>query len=71
MVTRYDFRCATIVQEVHISCLFNIPHLSLVATTLQVHEHMMESTFFHEEYDEGGRVIDTGEPDIELDVPRQ
>lgn len=32
---------------------------------------MMEMTFFAEQYDEAGHVVDSGEPDLELDVPRQ
>ncbi len=32
---------------------------------------MMECTFFREDYDESGHVIDRGEPDLELEVPRQ
>lgn len=44
---------------------------SLSAPARQVHEHMMEWTFFTEEYDESGHVIDTGEPDLELEVPKQ
>lgn len=38
---------------------------------LKVHEHMMECTFFREEYDESGHVINKGEPDLELEAPRQ
>ena len=66
----------TAATQLYVYCSSTYVHLSILyltfpICTLKVHEHMMECTFFREEYDESGRVIDTGEPDLELDVPRQ
>jgi carnitine O-palmitoyltransferase 1 len=46
----------------------NVEHSALDAT---VFEHLLEGAVIREEYDDGGYILDKGEPDLELEMPKE